>query len=297
MNKLKFLKQDQINYKKWNTLIEQYSKGLPYAYSWYLDSVCEHWNVIIYKDYEAGFAFQIKKKYGIAYSFHPFLIQQLGFFGSDNSIFNLILSEIERKVFHYHYQLNYFNQEIKNTFEIKDNYELFLSKNIEGLRKNYNSNNKRNIKKSKSNNITINIENNINESELDFIKQNGKLAFNGIKKQQFKKLMINANKNSSLEIYKAFVKEELVSVVIFIKNNLRAVYLIAASNAEGKTSKANFLIVDTFIQNHANSNIILDFEGSNIQGIARFYSGFGAKKTTYQSIKKSSLKNIISKLI
>ena len=71
---------------------------------------------------------------------------------------------------------------------------------------------------------------------------------------------------------------------------------MAVTNKEGLKSKANFLLVDTFIKNNSNAGIILDFEGSNIEGIARFYAGFGAKKTTYQEIKKTSFKNISQKL-
>jgi hypothetical protein len=50
-----------------------------------------------------------------------------------------------------------------------------------------------------------------------------------------------------------------------------------------------FLLIDDFIRQNAESNLILDFEGSNIQGIARFYAGFGAEPQTYLSVRINRL--------
>ena len=36
-------------------------------------------------------------------------------------------------------------------------------------------------------------------------------------------------------------------------------------------------------------NRIFDFEGSNIEGVARFYKGFGAVKKIYSTIKVNKL--------
>jgi len=128
MQKIQQLKHQEIDYHKWDLLVDKFAKGLPYAYSWYLDAVCENWNVLIYGDYEAGFAFQIKQKFGLPYSLHPFMVQQLGFFGKDNEVFQAILRELDQLVFHYHYQLNFFNTSSINIVQEKTNYELLLNK-------------------------------------------------------------------------------------------------------------------------------------------------------------------------
>jgi len=47
--------------------------------------------------------------------------------------------------------------------------------------------------------------------------------------------------------------------------------------------------VDQLIRDHAGSEKILDFEGSNIPSIARFFSGFGARPETYQEVRFSRL--------
>lgn len=50
-----------------------------------------------------------------------------------------------------------------------------------------------------------------------------------------------------------------------------------------------FLLIDEFIKQYASRNMILDFEGSNIEGVARFYAGFGAKPFNYPALKINKL--------
>ena len=50
-----------------------------------------------------------------------------------------------------------------------------------------------------------------------------------------------------------------------------------------------YFLVNSFIEQNTNKNIILDFEGSMIQGVARFYSGFGAKAEHYFQLKFNRL--------
>ena len=57
-----------------------------------------------------------------------------------------------------------------------------------------------------------------------------------------------------------------------------------------------FRIVDTFIQDHAGSGLILDFEGSNIPSVARFFSGFGAQAEIYQGVSFSRIPATLTKL-
>lgn len=295
MPDIRIIKRKDIDLNKWNHLIDKYSNGLPYAYSWYLDAVCENWKVIIYKDYEAGFSFQIKKKMGIPYSLHPFLTQQLGFFGKDKSIFDLFLKELEKNVFFYQYQLNHFNVVSKNLIQEKTNYELDLNKSYSDLYRQYKTNTKRNIKKAYNNNISISSNNILNSSDIKFVEKHSKIDLKGERLSIFNKLIDHANKNNCLEILQAKQNDQLISIIIFIKNEIRSVYLMAISNSEGLALKANFLLIDHFIKNNSKKAMILDFEGSGIEGIARFYAGFGAYQTQYPVIKNLSFKNSFTK--
>ena len=296
MSKFQIIKRQDIDLNKWDALVERYGQGLPYAYSWYLDAVCENWQIIIYGAYEAGFAFQIKKKFGLPYSLHPFMVQQLGYLGKNENLFRSMLKLIEKKVFHYHYQLNFFNSSIENAL-LKPNYELILDQPYEKTSSNYKTNTKRNLKKASKANSHVTIDTVLRPTDLEFIARFSKNPIGGSRKQQFEQLMLNASKQSALEIYRSEIENQLGALVVFIKNKKRTVYLLAVNSTKGQEAKLNFILVDQFIKNNANSNMILDFEGSSIKGIARFYAGFGASPNTYQIVKKPHIGHAIRKII
>jgi hypothetical protein len=81
-------------------------------------------------------------------------------------------------------------------------------------------------------------------------------------------------------------------LAIFILNPLRAVYLLAVSNKLGFEKGANFLIVKQFLSDQSEKIALLDFEGSRIEGVARFYKGFGATEIQYPIVSSKSIKPI-----
>ena len=55
-----------------------------------------------------------------------------------------------------------------------------------------------------------------------------------------------------------------------------------------------FLLMNHIIKTHAESKKILDFEGGSLEGVARFYKGFGAEEEIYYIWQNPILKQIIS---
>ena len=92
------------------------------------------------------------------------------------------------------------------------------------------------------------------------------------------------------EIYGVYSDDnELCAAVYFCRWKNRIIYMNAASNEKGKALRAMYFLVDKFIQSHAAKDIILDFEGSMIPGVERFYQGFGAIPETYFKLKFNRL--------
>ena len=80
-------------------------------------------------------------------------------------------------------------------------------------------------------------------------------------------------------------RNSLCAAAVFLKVEDRIIFLFSGLNEEGKQVAAMPYLIDSVIQQYAGKNIILDFEGSNDSGIARFYSGFGASQCLYPGIK------------
>ena len=62
---IKYLKYEHIDKEKWDECIEQSFNGVIYAYSWFLDVVCEEWEALVEGDYERVFPINFRKKAGV----------------------------------------------------------------------------------------------------------------------------------------------------------------------------------------------------------------------------------------
>jgi len=79
---------------------------------------------------------------------------------------------------------------------------------------------------------------------------------------------------------------KLISAAFFTNCLKKSVFLFSASNKTAKEIGANHFLIDTYIENFKKDSLILDFEGSMIPSLARFYASFGAEKKCYYLIEK-----------
>jgi hypothetical protein len=97
-------------------------------------------------------------------------------------------------------------------------------------------------------------------------------------------------------IYAMRTGREVIAAAFFAHSRTRTIYLVSASGRTGKEHRSMFRMVDAFIREYAGSGKILDFEGSNIPSVARFFGGFGAHPEIYQGINFSRLPATLNKL-
>jgi len=296
MTEIRHFKQSEIDTLKWDQCIAKSINGIIYAYSWYLDIVCQDWEALVYGDYEMVMPLTQNRKYGFNYLYQPFFTQQLGIFSSnkiDQSLIKLFLEAIPSKYKFIEINLNKYNDiEKLDGFEIRKNttYELDLIHNYEDIFRKYKKNNIRNIRKAIENKISI--VNGLKPEEiLDLVNSSG--IFPGMNKKGIEKLhrLIRAAISYKTGyLYGAYNQSNaLCAAGFFVFSNQKACFILSVSSKDGKTQSAMFLLVDEFIKDFSGQNMILDFEGSNIEGIARFYKGFGAKAFNYPTIKSNKL--------
>ncbi len=283
---LKFLHNKKIDKKKWDNCIKKSPNRLIYAYSWYLDKVAKKWSGIVANDYEYVLPIVWKRKIHIRYVYRPFLVQQLGVFGKNpDKIDTIEFIKILKRNFEFiNYNFNFFNTNVQGV-ENK-NYVLSMNNDFKTLYSNFSKNTKRNIKKSEKNNLKI--DKNLSYNKLIKLKKENlpnKLTEKDF--QNLEKLILFLNNNAI--IYGVYKNDELVSAAFFAYHDRVFYYLIPANSNNGKKTGASFFLLKNFISENCNSNYLLDFEGSNIPGIERFFKGWGAKKHIYKSIMINNL--------
>ncbi len=291
--KIEILNREDIDIKKWNNCIATAHNGLIYAYSWYLDITTEKsWKALISPNYEYIMPFAVNKKFSFSYIYQPFFTQQSGVFSKIDIdtktiiAFKLIL---ENKYKYINTNFNFANTlpEGKETSQ-KTNYVLSLSSEYETLRKSFSKNHIRNINKSYKNGLSITYDISINDVIL-FKKQNLKNNLSERNLNTLRSILKYCSNTKVLKIYGVSFKKELVAISVFSSSHNRYYNLISASNNTGFGQKASFFLFNEFIKDHAGENAVLDFEGSMIPGIARFFLGWGATNEPYYNLKQNKL--------
>ena len=284
---IKHLKHNKIDIQKWDACIFNATNSLVYAESWYLNIVSPNWEALVLKDYEYVMPLPVKKKYGFPFLIQPTLTQQLGVFSS-RKIDVEVLESFIKKIPYRSVHLNFNEQNPCNKGMKQPNYVLNLNQNYDMLYANYSKNTKRNIKKAKQVNVCVTADLKPKQF-LDFYFSN--INNNAKPNENLTTNLINACcDKKKFRLYAAYSAEkEVISALGLLESKERLIYLLAASNEAGIECSAMSLIVDNVIQDFAKTNTVLDFEGSKLEGIARFYTGFGATPATYFQIRKHSI--------
>jgi len=298
---IKFVVNKDIDRVKWDQCIANSPFGIVYAYSWYLDRICQNWDALIWGDYLYIMPLVNNRKYGISYVYQPFFTQQLGVFSSlpiEPAIVDRFLNSIPKQFRLTDMNLNIGNVLKTSNFGFRHNttYHLNLQPDISVIRAGYNSNTRRNVQKAIQNKISISPVSDIDLFQK-FTQDNLHEKSPEIKSKHYlalRKVVNYALEHQLGEIYGAWdLGNNLVASVFFVTSNQMSIYLAASSNQAGIEQSAMFLLVDTFIEKNAGKKQILDFEGSNIPGVARFYAGFGAAPETYYSVHQNRLPKLL----
>lgn len=292
---IQHLTHNQIDKIKWDNSIDKSTNGLIYGYSFYLDCMSPGWDALVLDDYTAVMPITWKKKYRIAYLYQPFLTAQLGVFGKEIGIG--ITDQFIRRIPSYfkliEISLNSCN--IINEFDAnvtkRKNYTLQLNKIYQDLYNSYSDNVKRNCKKAIEQGCTIttgfDIEK-IIEMALQQMKIYGKEPAENV--TRFRSLYnLLAQKKMATTYGVISAEKKLLSSCVFFFSHNRAYYILVGNHPSSKSTGASHLLIDTFIKDHAGKELLLDFEGSDIPGLASFYGSFGATQETYPFMKINKL--------
>lgn len=298
MSRPVLIKRKNIDEPKWNSCLKGSSGSLPYAYSWYLDAVAENWDALVWNDYEFIMPLVWLRKLGLPCLYQPYYCQQLGVFGNkpNEEILNQFLLTAIKQYPYIHINLNPSAKTVSDKFHLlpKKNLLLDLNSSHASLSKKYTENHKRNISKAEKSRAIF------SEAETKFFRQfylqninREKENFKPQHEKIFKRLTeIVTQKKVGNFFCVVDTKGQMLSACLILFHNNRIINIINTSSAEGKKAGASHFLFDQIIRLHSGKNLVLDFEGSSIAGVARFYEGFGAQPETFYSLQTNLIKNI-----
>ncbi|MBR5604157.1 MAG: GNAT family N-acetyltransferase [Bacteroidales bacterium] len=289
-----------IDKRRWDDCIAKSFNGSVYAWSWYLDIVHPRWEALVENDYERVMPLTQSRKLGLSYMFQPFFVQQLGVYSqsvlTEDDVQRFVLS-IPKKYRVVRYRLNEFN---KVDYEYGKyvphrNVKLDLIYNYQSLYNNYNSNTKRNLAKASA--ARLEIDRDIKpETVISLFAENRGKNVRHWKEKEYKRL---------LDLIDTAIYHECCFVCgvndidgttigggVFMCSHDRIIFLFSGVDETHKNKHALTFLLDYVIKEFSESSYVFDFEGSDNEGLARFYKGFGGAEVFYPEVRYNNMNGI-----
>lgn len=293
MDTLRLIKRKDIDLQKWDDLVNRSEGSLPYSLSWYLDAVSENWDGLVMNDYEAVMPLIWLRKFGVKCLYQPYYCQQTGIFYQKTAAKKLT-GEFIRFAQRFPYiniNLTAVTEAVAGEFHLqkKINLVLGLGKEYKQLAEAYSENHHRNIRKADKNGWQLYEDTGIKPFQQFYLGNlNRKREFFKKKHEAIFRCLTNelVERNKG-KIFTVINKEERLmaaSLIIFHQN--RAINIVNCSSEEGKKAGAAHFLYNGIIKQYAGTDKVLDFEGSSVPSIARFYRGFGASEEIFFNYRK-----------
>ena len=302
MESIQYLLHNKIDKQKWDDCINKSVNRLIYAKSFYLDAMAANWDAIVLNDYEAVMPLTWKKKWGIVYLYQPAFIQQGGIFyvaelsaATQKLIADKAFTKFKFAEITFNY-LNSVNDLTNAKINIRTNFILPLTNNYQQISKGYHSSITKDLKRSRQFKLQYHTSDDY-LTIVDLYKKLYQKRLPFFSDKDFTNFILVCKKmwaDDNLIIRKITdVNRETLAAVILLKDNSRLYNIISCTTIDGKHKGANHFLYDKLIQEFCNTDYILDFEGSDVKGIADFYRRFNAINQPYPFCKINKLNPVI----
>jgi hypothetical protein len=280
---LQTIPSSQINSQKWDACVAKHKAPI-YCSFIYLNTMADNWFGIVVNDYEAIMPVCYRKKMGIVYSYVPSFMQQLGWIGNANIDWIAIEKAVLSFVNYGDIMLNHNNHFEAINHHKKSNLIIDLSKPHTAIYENYKTDLKQNLKKAAKEQFVYQSSNNIHQA-INLYQAFYANRMNGLSKADFKNFKTLcetlANQNNCLVREVLNNNNELLAIALLLKDENRIYNLANSTTDLGRKSEANHFLIDRILKEFSNTNLIFDFEGSDLPGVKQFYQKFGAIDEPY----------------
>ena len=284
---MQIIPRSKLDVIKYSNCLQTAENYRIYAEYWYLDCLTnQRWDCLVYNDYQAIMPIPYKKYFGIKVVTQPIFVQQLGVFSKEKiseELFQSFFKELNKYLIR-SYSFNEENTQ-NHTFKgvNKNNFILDLNQSYKDLFLNYRKDRKNDLKLIKK--LDLKLENSSDEDSIyNLFNSNYYELSQIINQNYFKKIISCCGKNNSLQQINVFMNNELIASGLILISKTRIINLFQVRKKGIKKNGSTTFIINYFIENYANQNMILDFEGSNLEGIADFFKSFGSELKQYKSI-------------
>ena len=295
---IKYIHREHLDEEKYNQCIDSSLQSKIYAFSWYLDIVCNTWDVLVLNDYEAVMPIPWRKKYGIKYVYPPFWVLQLGVFSNEVIDENEFLTPLFNTFKFVELRMNTHNNfELYSEFlQLKQCQKLVFNTTYSSTLSHYRKDRKKDLQKAAAADL-IEKWNDHPSNLIQLFKNNiGKRTPN-IKETDYEnleKLIAICIEKKIGEILSVYDKEnKLVASVFLLKHKNSITKLISSTDLNYRKNGANTFLIDRVIFKYHKDFSEFNFGGSSIKSVASFSKSFGAETEKYHQLKMNKLPKVL----
>ena len=293
---IRYFSHNEIDKEKWNNCVRTSLYPTLFADFDFLTAAAPAWGALVEDDYEKVMPLPARSKFSVDYIFTPYGFVRLGIFAKEE------LTESEVKNFvdsipQNFKQIDLFMNPKIPYWIVKDcavemvSHKLDLSLGYDVICRNFSENTRRNIKKSETFGLKLVTDITVNEIVMLFKNNKGKEA-NAMASEAeymlFGKLAEYASRCGWAEVCGVCDGQgNLCAGAIFLKDYNRWRFWFSGRDFSHSESRPLFFLMNEFIKKHSGEPMILDFDGSRDENVARFYRGFGGERFTFPMLNIS----------
>jgi len=295
---IRYINRANLDEGKYNDCIQNSVQSRVYAFSWYLDIVCDEWEALVFDDYRAVMPIPWSKKYTIKYVFPPLWVLELGIFSYEEVQLNMFISELLKRFKFVELRLN-----TDNTLYNANDYStlqkmqwISLDKGYENVFSKYRKDRKKDLSKAAKNRLKE-VWGDTSTNLITLFKNNIGKRDKNIKNKDYKNLLSLMEICQMKEVGEVLSiyddKEHLVASAFFLLHNKTVTILVSSTDLGNRKNGANTFLIDRAISRYEQQYTIFNFGGSSIQTVANYFKSFGAHESNYSFIRQNKLPALI----
>ena len=299
---IRYVKHQDIDPQRWDNAVKNSANSSVFGTYDMLGILSGErcWDAVIEDNYVRVMPLPHRSKLGVPYIYTPFFFPRLGIFSKTKTdaettlkFFNTIPSRF--------LQVDLIFNTLNETSKLPENqiqlvsHQLELQVGYDALYARFSQNTRRNIKSAEKHFLTL--ENNpdlVSEIILLFQNNRGKDGNVHFKETDYHNLNLAAQyllKQDCLEVVGVRDgAQNLIAGALLVRDGQRVWFWFSGRDERAADSKPMFFLLNEFLKEKAGMDLILDFNGSINENVARLYRGFGGTPYPIVLLQHSRLK-------
>ncbi|MBR3578640.1 MAG: GNAT family N-acetyltransferase [Bacteroidales bacterium] len=291
---IRFYRHEEIDRTRWDACVEASPAATLFASFDFLSVANPEWAALVEDDYTAVMPLPWRSKFGMKYVYNPFYFSRLGIFSAEAVTCKKVaefLQAVPKSFVSIDMNLNESvpDEASVPNGHLKVSHRLDLNQPYEVICKGYGSNHKRNIKAARAFGLVIN-ESIYAEDVITLYRGSRRGSGKNVRMQDgdydiFLEVCELARQRGLTDVWGVRDSDGiLLAGAVFLRDYDRVWFWASGREEERADRKAMFFLMDEYIRQHAQQPLVLDFNGSSTESVARFYAGFGSQRYTFPAL-------------